>query len=82
MCYYLVEFFWGEWQVYKEILDQFCGSTFIDASESKSCFLENGVDEETLSQIGQLFPYQLNALNTGVKYLGYYLKPNNYLVED
>ena len=47
MCYYLVEFFWGEWQVYKEILDQFCGSTSIDASESKSCFLENGVDEET-----------------------------------
>lgn len=34
-----------------------------------------------LDQLPELFPFEVLALDMGLKYLGYYLKPNNYLLE-
>ena len=71
----------GECQVYEEILDLFCDAKGMNTSEVKSFFLVNGIDEETLSQISQLFPYYFNDLSARMKYLWYVLKPCNYLTK-
>ena len=42
------------------------------------CNPDPGIGE----QISQLFPYKMTELDDGLKYLGYYLKPNCYMKED
>lgn len=51
-------------------------------SESKSYFMENRFDEDTFLEVKSLFPFEVKSIDDGLKYLGYFLKPNNFLKED
>jgi hypothetical protein len=48
----------------------------------KSAFLHSGVQHETLEALKELFHYDYKYLLEGFKYLGYFLKPDNYKAED
>ena len=71
-----------EWSIYKEVLDLFCSATSMDFSHNKSMFLEVGLDGEVLSQIKLLLPFNIQPLESGFKYLVFFLKPNDYHKED
>lgn len=67
-----------EWTTYKSIMDLFSNSTSMKISESNSIFLEFAMDDHIIKEFKKLFPFEVKPLNLGFKYLGYYLKPNNY----
>jgi hypothetical protein len=48
----------------------------------KSQFLEAGWSGEELSQLKEILPYEVKSLEEGFKYLGLFLKPNCYSVND
>lgn len=48
----------------------------------KYTFLEYGLDEDFITQLKDLFPIVVLGLESSIKYLGYFLKRNNYLKED
>ena len=45
-------------------------------------FYHVGMEEPILNQIQQLFPYKVKEMELGFKYLGYFIKPCNYLKSD
>lgn len=47
-------------------------------SLTKSSFLFNEVEEDLIEEMKDLFPFLFEPLDTGIKYLGYHLKPNCY----
>ena len=51
-------------------------------SDEKSSFLYNDIDETCRARIFSLLPYKMEPLDVGFKYLGYYLKPSGYCVND
>ena len=51
-------------------------------SSKKSMFLHNCPEADICEFIRGMFPYQMEKLDLGLKYLGYYLKLNRYKVED
>lgn len=51
-------------------------------SESKSTFLESSMDDNIIKEVKDIFPFEVKPLNLGFKYLGYFLKPNNYSKDD
>lgn len=59
-----------EWYMYKSILDTFCRDSQMAISESKSSFLESRLDEGTLVQLKNLFPFEVKYLDVVFKYLG------------
>ena len=71
-----------EWNGYKDILDLFNNAIGMAFNESKSCFLAHEVEEDSLVDIKAIFPFEVQKLTNGFKYLGYFLKPNNYKVGD
>ena len=40
------------------------------------------MEEDILTRIKSFFPFQVQHIDIGFNYLGYYLKPNNYKKED
>ena len=46
---------------------------------STSCTHPNGISEDVLEPVQVLFPYHMDSIEKGFVYLGYFLKPNNYL---
>jgi hypothetical protein len=71
-----------EWQVIEKILCDFCGATGPLINLQKSTFHYNGVQHEVLESIKDIYHYNFIELSEGFKYLGYFLKPDNYKVED
>lgn len=71
-----------EWQTFKDILQLFCRASWMVFSEDKSQILENGFNENLLSHVRLLFPFNVTPLDSGVRKLGYYLKLNAYTKED
>jgi hypothetical protein len=67
-----------EWETYKEVLELFCKATRMDFSPQKSTFLEAGWDDGELTLLKELMPFEVKPLDTGFKYLGFYIKPNCY----
>jgi hypothetical protein len=51
-------------------------------SSHKSQFLKAGWSREELSQLKEILPYEVKSLDDGFKYLGFFLKPNCYLIND
>ena len=51
-------------------------------SLDKSCFLHCNMDANILSDIAQVFPYKMQPIASGFKYLGFYIKPLGYKVCD
>lgn len=69
-----------EWAHFKDIISCFCLTTGMEVSTSKSSFLYQCKDFYALLQINFLCPYQMREIGEGLKYLGYFLKPNGYSV--
>lgn len=73
-----------KWQSFRDIIQIFCEASGMEISSQKSTstFLHLGVSDEVLFRILALFPYLSESLDGGFKYLGYFLKPNNYATSD
>ena len=67
-----------EWRFYKHILDIFCDGIGMPINESKSIFLEYGMEYTVTDQMKAIFLYSFQELDQGFKYLCFQLKPNNY----
>ena len=67
---------------YKQLLDLFCFTTSMQISGKKSSFLYNAINEHTKENIAAILPYKMEPLSVGFKYLGFYLKPLGYHVND
>ena len=72
----------GEWKHYKELLDLFCSATGMEINDEKSSFLYNDMDEHSRENTFALLPFKMEPLSMGFKYLGYYLKPLGYCVNE
>ena len=64
------------------ILSRFYSALGMAISPWKSIFLYLCFDHWIKQQIAQLFPYKMEPLDVGFKYLRYFLKPNCYKKED
>ena len=71
-----------EWRAYKEALDLFCGVSGMVISPIKSSFLYQNVDSEFREELAGLFPFKMDPITVGFKYLGFYLKPLGYHTSD
>jgi hypothetical protein len=71
-----------EWDEINKILDVFCSATSLMINVQKSNSLHSGVQQGTLEYLKELFQYNFNDLLEGFTYLGFFLKPNSYKVED
>ena len=71
-----------EWRAYKEALDLFCGVSGMVISPIKSSFLYQNVDSEFREELVGLFPFKMDPITVGFKYLGFYLKPLGYHTSD
>jgi hypothetical protein len=67
---------------FKGCLDLFCNATGMTFSSHKSQFLEAGWSREELLLLKEILPYEVKYLDVGFKYLGFFLKPNCYLIND
>ena len=47
-----------EWLAFKAILDTFCEASSMSINVNKSCFLQNGMEEEILQRITDILPYK------------------------
>ena len=54
----------------------------MDINVDKSSFLYNNIDESVRQQISNFFPYKMEPIAAGFKYLGNYLKPLGYGIKD
>ena len=71
-----------EWDAFDVILETFCKAFDMRISLEKSCFLYNNIDDASLMDIARVLPYQMEPVQTGFKYLGFYLKPLRYRAYD
>jgi len=69
-----------EWRRFHEIFTIFCDATGMEISPKKSCFLSPLDMLEP--QIQDLFPFNHRKIDTGIRYLGFTLKPNGYKKTD
>jgi len=60
----------------------FCEVSGMEISAKKHALYHNSTNEGLLSSIQTIMPYQLATIDSGFKYLGFFLKPNGYQLED
>ena len=65
-----------------EIFSKFCAATGMLENEGKSCIYHNEKYRELYEEICKLFNFRIEKLDSGFKYLGFHMKPNNYRVDD
>jgi len=70
-----------EWRSFERILKVFCLATSMVISVEKSLLLCNRLSEEVENHMYQMFPYKIGAIENELKYLGCFLKPNDYKVD-
>ena len=71
-----------DWMAFEIILSTFRKASGMSISVDKSGFLYNNVDEDILSEISMVLPYKMDPISTGFKYLGYFITPMGYKVND
>jgi hypothetical protein len=74
-----------EWKAIDEILKIFCRAMGLVVNLLKSTFHYSGIQQEVLDSFKDIFPYNFADLYKfveGFRYLGYFLKPDNYKAED
>ena len=64
------------------ILGLFSFATGMEINDGKSTLTTHCMDNEEVRHASVLFPFICASLDEGLKYLGFLLKPNNYLKED
>ena len=67
---------------FEVILSTFCKVSRMSISLETSGFLFDNVDEDTLLSISRVLPYKMDTISTGFNYLGYFLKPLGYKIND
>ena len=65
-----------------EILALFSSVTGMEINERKSAFTTHRLDSAEVGHTAHCFPFIRVPLEDGLKYLVFYLKPNNYLKKD
>jgi hypothetical protein len=71
-----------DWLTFKTILTNFCFASGMVVNCQKSCFLVQNIDQSLEHSLTSAFNIQIVSLDQGMKYLGFFLKPNNYRVND
>lgn len=66
----------------KDILDLYSIATGMKINVGESTVSFSGVDEDNVTFLSQLFAFQQINFQSALKYLGFYLKPNDYCKRD
>jgi hypothetical protein len=72
----------AEWEKIQNILYVFCRASGLVINAQKYAFLHYGVPPKTLTVLKDYFHYSFKDLSASFIYLGYFLKPCSYKVED
>ena len=67
-----------EWLCYRVIIKQFCKVFGMSVSIRKSSFYNHKLEKDNLESVTSILPFKTFELESGFKYLGYFLKPNDY----
>ena len=65
-----------------EVLLVFCKASGMIINEDKSSFYYSGMEESELISIQNIFSFNVDKIESGMKYLGFHLKPSRYLLKD
>ena len=65
-----------------EILMDFSKATGMMINEDKSSFYYSRLDEAEVISLQNIFSYKVLKIESGMKYLGFYLKPCRYFLKD
>ena len=71
-----------EWSHIKLLIEKFCGASRMTISLHKLVFRNFDINQDTINMITSLFTFNWKPLDEGFTYLGFHLKPNNYLFKD
>jgi hypothetical protein len=70
------------WMTLNSILSKFFSATRMIINCHKSVFLVQNIDPSLQHNLNAVFNIKIESLDQGMKYLGFFLKPNNYRVND
>ena len=65
-----------------EMLLNFCKSSGMQINDKKYALYHSGLDEYEIITIQNIFSFPVLPLVTGMKYLGFFLKPCRYVLKD
>eukprot|EP00253_Pinus_taeda_P008007 PITA_08007 len=71
-----------EMKEYKSIFDHFMKAKGMQINSRKSQVCVSSFNRRECSRISNLFPYQMQPLESPIKYLGFWLKPDSYKKAD
>jgi hypothetical protein len=71
-----------DWMELQSILTSLCHAYGMDVNYQKMCFLAQNMKPSLEKRMQETFNIQFISIDKGMKYLGFYLKPNNYRVVD
>jgi hypothetical protein len=71
-----------EWIYLKYLLTSFCQASGMKINCQKSCFFSHNLNDDLLNRVVEVFGILVSSLDQGMKYLGFFLKPNDYRVND
>ena len=60
----------------------FCKASGMIINEDKSSFFYSGLNESKLITTHNIFSFNVEKIEYGMKYLGFHLKPCRYLLKD
>ena len=60
----------------------FCNASRMLINEDKSSLYYSGLDESELISLLNIFSFSVDKIESGMKYLGFHLKPCRYLLKD
>jgi hypothetical protein len=72
----------SEWLEIRKILNLFCRASGLSINSQKSTFHHFGIQPDSLAELKELFRYEFKDLTRGFKYLGVFLKLDNYKAAD
>jgi len=72
----------GDTRVLKDILDLFTKATGMEINATKSTLTTHLLRPEALEDLTRVFPFNTVDLDAGLKYLGFSLKENAFLIQD
>jgi hypothetical protein len=71
-----------DWMALQSILTSFCLASGMDINYQKSFFLAHNIEPSLEKRIQSTYNTKFINFDEGMKYLGFYLKPNCYKVSD
>jgi hypothetical protein len=71
-----------EWWEIDKVLKYLCLASGLQVNGSKSTMLQEGLSEQELLPFKAMFPYNFSDLDSGFKYLGYFLKTGPHRAND